>query len=73
MAHASNRGTDGSGPIQAGTILADARAANFIPPLASLHQFRERNLSKPPLAQQRSIAFFEYYNYSSTPLRTSQP
>jgi hypothetical protein len=45
MAHASNRGIDGSGPIQAGTILADARAADFIPPFASLHEFRERNLS----------------------------
>jgi hypothetical protein len=45
MAHASNRGTDGSGPIQAGTILADARADDFIPLLASLHEFRERNLS----------------------------
>jgi hypothetical protein len=56
MAHASNRGTDGSGPIQAGTILADARAADFIPPLASLHEFCERNLSSR-FRKQRQIAF----------------
>jgi hypothetical protein len=41
----SNHGTDRSGPEKAGTILADARAADFIPPFAGLHEFRERNLS----------------------------
>jgi hypothetical protein len=66
MAHASNRGTDGSGPIQAGTILADARVADFIPPSASLHEFRERNLSNRAFAEQRSIAFCKNYNYRST-------
>jgi hypothetical protein len=56
MAHASNRGTDGSGPIQAGTILADARVTDFIPPFADLHEFRERNLSRR-FSKQRPISF----------------
>jgi len=65
MAHPSNHGTDGSGPVQAGTILADARSADFIPPFASLHEFRERNLSSR-FRKQRSIAFRKNYNYGST-------
>src|SRR5260370_8041083 len=68
MAHASNRGTDGSGPIQAGTILADARVADFIPPFADLHEFRDRNLSSSAFAEQRPIAFCYDGNYNSTPL-----
>jgi hypothetical protein len=64
VAHASNHGTDGSGPVQAGTILAAARAADFIPPFAGLHEFRAQAVSRPR-ALQRMIALYANYNYNS--------
>jgi hypothetical protein len=36
VAHASNHNA-----VQVGTILGDARVADFIPPFAGLHEFRE--------------------------------
>jgi hypothetical protein len=69
VAHASNPGTDGSSPVQAGTILADARTADFIPPSAGLHEFRAQALSRPR-ALQRMIALYENYNYNSAATRT---
>jgi hypothetical protein len=38
LAHPSNHGTDSSDPVKAGTILADARAVDLIPPFAGLHE-----------------------------------
>jgi hypothetical protein len=49
--------------------LAAARAADFIPPFAGLHEFRVQSLSWP-LALQRMIALYENYNYSSAATHT---
>ena len=61
VAHASNHGTDGSGPVRRERSWPMPRAADFIPPFAGLHEFRAQRLSWAPILQ-RMIALYENYN-----------